>query len=156
MVEAAGVEIYRDANNIERLLHIQELGVPGDPTVSAVIWWPRAERGQSDREWVGTRSPTLLRPPRRVSRAMRCTVERGRLDLMTAAVKAVLEQAKRLSPEELAELRAELDALEDPAWAAAWKNELDRRWAAYESGEAGEPAEDVIAEIRTELRAARP
>jgi len=51
--------------------------------------------------------------------AMRCTVERGRLDLMTAAVKAVLEQAKRLSPEELAELRAELDALEDPAWAAA-------------------------------------
>ena len=36
---------------------------------------------------------------------------------MTAAVKAVLKQAKRLSPEELAELRAELDALdEDPAW----------------------------------------
>nr|MBA2538749.1 addiction module protein [Deltaproteobacteria bacterium] len=63
---------------------------------------------------------------------------------------------KRLSPEELAELRAELDALEDPAWAAAWKTELDRRWAAYESGEVGEPAEDVIAEIRTELRAARP
>lgn len=87
---------------------------------------------------------------------MRCTVERGRLDLMTAAVEAVLEQAKRLSPEELAELRAQLDALEDPAWAAAWKTELDRRWAAYESGEAGEPAEDVIAEIRTELRAARP
>ncbi|MBA3398145.1 MAG: hypothetical protein H0T89_36300 [Deltaproteobacteria bacterium] len=53
-VEAAGIEIYRDANNIERLLHIQELGVPGDLTVSAVIWWPRAERGQSDREWVGT------------------------------------------------------------------------------------------------------
>ncbi len=87
---------------------------------------------------------------------MWCTVERGRLDLMTAAVKAVLEQAKRLSPDELAELRAELDALEDPAWAATWKTELDRRWAAYESGEAGEPAEDVIAEIRTELRAARP
>lgn len=75
--------------------------------------------------------------------------------MMTAAVKAVLEQAKRLSPEELAELRAELDALEDPAWAAAWKNELERRWAAYEAGEAGEPAEDVIAEIRADLRAAR-
>lgn len=75
---------------------------------------------------------------------------------MTAAVKAVLEQAMRLSPEERAELRAELDALEDPVWAAAWRMELDRRWAAYEAGAAGEPAEDVIAEIRTELRAARP
>lgn len=75
---------------------------------------------------------------------------------MTAAVKAMLEQAKRLSPAELAELRAELDALEDPAWAAAWKSELDRRWAAYEAGEAGEPAEDAVSEIRTELRAARP
>ena len=30
MVEAAGIEIYRDANETERLLHIQELGVPGD------------------------------------------------------------------------------------------------------------------------------
>lgn len=77
---------------------------------------------------------------------------------MTAAVKAVLEQAKRLSPDELAELRAELDALEeDPTWAAAWKTELDRRWAAYESGEEpGKPAEDVIAGIRAELRASRP
>lgn len=73
---------------------------------------------------------------------------------MSAAVKALLEQAKRLSPEELTELRAELDALhESPAWAATWKTELDRRWAAYESGEApGEPAEDVIAAIRAELR----
>jgi hypothetical protein len=77
---------------------------------------------------------------------------------MTAAVKAVLKQAKRLSPEELAELRAELDALdEDPAWAAGWKAELDRRWAAYESGEEpGEPAKDAIAEIRAGARAAQP
>ena len=75
---------------------------------------------------------------------------------MTAAVKAVLEQVKQLSPEELVELRAELDALEDPATAAAWKSELDRRWAVYEAGTAGEPAEDVISEIRTGLRAARP
>lgn len=37
MVEAAGVEISWDVNETERLLHIQELGVPGDPTVSAVI-----------------------------------------------------------------------------------------------------------------------
>jgi hypothetical protein len=44
-VEAAG--IHRDANKTERSLHIQELGVPGDPIVSVVIWCPRAERGQS-------------------------------------------------------------------------------------------------------------
>ncbi|MFT3693569.1 MAG: addiction module protein [Kofleriaceae bacterium] len=72
---------------------------------------------------------------------------------MTAAVKAMLEQAKRLSAEELAELRAELDTLEDPTWAAAWKSELDRRWTAYESGAAGEPAEDVIAQLKKDLRA---
>jgi hypothetical protein len=87
---------------------------------------------------------------------MRSNADRGTLAEMTAAVKAVLEQAKRLSAEELVELRAQLDALEDPAWAAAWKTEIERRWAAYESGTAGEPAEDVIAELRTELRAPRP
>ena len=52
-VEAAGVEIYRDANKTERLLHIQELGVPGDPIVSAMIWCPRAERGQSATAIIG-------------------------------------------------------------------------------------------------------
>lgn len=48
MVEAAGVEIYRDGNDIERLLHIQELGVLVDPTLFGVILGPRAERGQSE------------------------------------------------------------------------------------------------------------
>jgi hypothetical protein len=52
-VEAAGIEIYRDANKTERLLHIQELGVPGDPIVSAMIWCPRAERGQSATAIIG-------------------------------------------------------------------------------------------------------
>ena len=47
MVEAAGVEISRDVNETERLLHDQELGVLSDPTGSAVIWRARAERGQS-------------------------------------------------------------------------------------------------------------
>ena len=72
-------------------------------------------------------------PRQEFTGTMRRVVERGRLDPMSAAVKAVLEQAKRRSPEELAELRAELDALEDPAWAAAWTTELARRWTAYES-----------------------
>jgi hypothetical protein len=52
-VEAARVEIYRDANKTERLLHIQELGAPGDPIVSAMIWCPRAERGQSATAIIG-------------------------------------------------------------------------------------------------------
>jgi hypothetical protein len=47
MVEAAGVEISRDVKQTERLLHDQELGVLEDPTSSVVIWWARAERGQS-------------------------------------------------------------------------------------------------------------
>ena len=47
MVEAAGVEISRDVNETERLLHDQELGVPVDPTSSVVIGWLWAERGQS-------------------------------------------------------------------------------------------------------------
>jgi hypothetical protein len=49
MVEAAGVEISQDVKQTERLLHDQELGVLGDPTASLVIWWSRAERGQSVR-----------------------------------------------------------------------------------------------------------
>jgi hypothetical protein len=51
MVEA-GVEIFRDVSETERLLHDHELGGLGDPTSSAKIWWPRAERGQSDPAWV--------------------------------------------------------------------------------------------------------
>lgn len=37
VLEAAGVEIYRDVNETERLLYDQELGVLVDPTVSGVI-----------------------------------------------------------------------------------------------------------------------
>ncbi len=50
MVEAAGVEISRDVKQTERLLHEQELGVRGDPTSSAVIWWSRAERAEQNGE----------------------------------------------------------------------------------------------------------
>lgn len=41
------------ANKSERLLHIQELGVQSDPIVSAMIWCPRAERGQSATAIIG-------------------------------------------------------------------------------------------------------
>jgi hypothetical protein len=37
MVEAAGVEVSRDVNETERLLHHQGLGVLVDPTGSGVI-----------------------------------------------------------------------------------------------------------------------
>lgn len=56
LVEAAGVEISWDVTETERLLHDQELGVRGDPTSSVVIWWSRAERGQSARGGELTRS----------------------------------------------------------------------------------------------------
>ena len=113
MVEAAGVEISWDVNETERLLHDQELGFPGDPTDSAVIWCARAERGQSDQ----VRDPSRRRAPQLCPDcrggwflgAMRYTGERGSLDPMTAAVKALLEQAMQLSPEERAEVANALD-----------------------------------------------
>ena len=78
-MEAAGVEIYRDVNETERLLHIQELGVPGDPTVSAVIVRARAESGQSVRVLLASihhsnetvRSATYSAANRRVSAALK-------------------------------------------------------------------------------------
>lgn len=49
---------------------------------------------------------------------------------MTAAAKAVLEQAKRLSPEERAELVADLIELDDPQPPVITREELDRQLAA--------------------------
>jgi hypothetical protein len=79
---------------------------------------------------------------------------------MTAAVQAVLEQAKRLTAEERAELFDELMALEqDPrsldadAFAKAWRPELDRRWARFERGETqAVDAREVIQVMRERLR----
>jgi len=72
---------------------------------------------------------------------------------MTAAAKAVLEQAKRLSPDERAELRAELDALdESPEWTA----DIRRRVAEVRSGAVvGRSADEVANEIRAKLAQAR-
>jgi hypothetical protein len=163
-MEAAGVEIYRDANETERLLHDQELGVPGDPTASAVIWWHRAERGQSNRARVRTRRRAAQLCPDRQSGGflgtMRCTVERGRLAPMTAAVKAVLKQAMQLSPEERAEVANALDgmsadapALSPDDLAVAWRPELDRRREELERGEVQTvDAREAIAGIRARLR----
>jgi hypothetical protein len=61
---------------------------------------------------------------------------------MTAAVKAVLEQAMQLSPEERAEVANALDGMSADAPAlspddlvAAWRPELDRRRKELERGE---------------------
>ena len=79
---------------------------------------------------------------------------------MTAAVKAVLEQAKRLSDEERAELLDELVALEQDhrsldadAFAGAWRPELDRRWARFQRGETrAVDAREAIQAMRERLR----
>lgn len=76
---------------------------------------------------------------------------------MTAQVAALLEQAKGLTAEERAELRAGLDALdESPAWRAAMKAELEDRWQEYQAGVRGEPLDDVLDEIDAELDAMTP
>lgn len=154
-MEAAGVEIYRDANQTERLLHDQELGVLGDPTSSVVIWWSRAERGQS----------VERRPAARRRLLGRCDVSWNAvaLDLMTAAVKALLEQAMQLSPEERADVANALDGLSADApalspedLAAAWRPELDRRRDELERGEVQTvDAREAIAGIRARLRSGK-
>jgi hypothetical protein len=48
---------------------------------------------------------------------------------MTVAARALLEQAKRLTPEERAELRAGLDALDGPQPPALTREERDRQIA---------------------------
>ena len=75
---------------------------------------------------------------------------------MSAAVAAMLEQARRLSPEERAELArellADLEESESPGWAAAWKAELARRHAAYEAGESKPlPWDEVRARMKARL-----
>ncbi len=78
---------------------------------------------------------------------------------VTAAVQAVLEQARRLSDEERAELLEELHRLDDATlseaelWAAG-RPELDRRRALLERGElATVDAREAIIEMRARLRA---
>lgn len=79
---------------------------------------------------------------------------------MTAAVKALLEQAMQLSPEERAEVANALDGmaahapeLSADAFAAAWRPELDRRRTELERGEVQTvDAREAIAGIRARLR----
>lgn len=69
---------------------------------------------------------------------------------MTAAAKALLEQAKRLSPEERAELVADLIELDEPPAPVLTREELDRQLAASiaqaDRGEFVDEAE-VLAEL---------
>ncbi len=79
---------------------------------------------------------------------------------MTAAVKALLEQAMQLSPEERAEMANALDGMGADAptlapndLAATWRPELDRRREELERGEVQTvDARDAIAGIRARLR----
>jgi hypothetical protein len=79
---------------------------------------------------------------------------------MTAAVKAMLEQAMQLTPEERAELANALDGMSGDApglspteLAAAWRPELDRRREQIEHGEIQSvDAREAIAGIRGRLR----
>lgn len=85
------------------------------------------------------------------------------LDPMTAAVKALLEQAMQLSPEERAEVANALDGLSADApalssedLAAAWRPELDRRRGEIERGEVRTvDAREAIAGIRARLRSGK-
>jgi hypothetical protein len=78
---------------------------------------------------------------------------------MTAAVKALIEQAMLLSPEERAEVANALDgtsreapALSSRDLAAAWRPELDRRRDGLQSGEAQTvDAREAIEGIRSRL-----
>jgi hypothetical protein len=88
------------------------------------------------------------------------TVQRGKLDPMTAAVKALLEQAMQLTAEERAEVANALDgisadapALSPDDLAAAWRPELDRRREELERGEVQTvDAREAIAGIRARMR----
>ena len=79
------------------------------------------------------------------------------------AVKALLEQAMQLSPEERAEVANALDGLSGDApalspenLAAAWRPELDRRRKELERGEVQTvDARDAIAGIRVRLRSGK-
>lgn len=98
------------------------------------------------------------RPPRRMPSVRPIIAERGKLEPMTAAVKAVLEQARRLTAEEREELAeallAELDGEGDDAELEdGWDAEIARRDALVESGEMPlHDAESVMAEADALLR----
>lgn len=79
---------------------------------------------------------------------------------MTAVVKALLEQAMQLSPEERADVANALDGLSADApalapedLAVAWRPELDRRREELERGEVETvDARKALAGIRARLR----
>jgi hypothetical protein len=92
----------------------------------------------------------------------RAALEPGRLAIMTTALLAVLEQARRLTPEEQLELARQLLASVDPDevpvserdWIAVWRPELDRRRALLERGELETiDARQAITEARARIRA---
>jgi len=155
MLESASVIIYCDFAIREAL----QAADRAKPNAAGAAIDPNRAR-------VRTRRAAQLCPDRQSGGflgTMRCTVERGRLTPMTAAVKAVLEQAMQLSPEERAEVANALDgmsadapALSPDDLAAAWRPELDRRREELERGEVQTvDAREAIAGIRARLRSGK-
>jgi putative addiction module component (TIGR02574 family) len=122
----------------------------------AAIWCPRAERGQSATAIIGVpfggvehralALPATSRP-------------RYPAFMATSAAAKVIAEALALSDEERAAVAEELLASLDPTQpddspeaVAAFKAALDRRWAAYQSGEEpGIPWPEVRARLRARL-----
>jgi len=76
---------------------------------------------------------------------------------MTQRTRALLDRALKLPPDERAQLATELwDSLEaedDSELSPQWAAEIDRRLERLASGKAkGRPADEVLAEIRRELK----
>ena len=121
-----------------------------------MVWGPRAEREQSATailgvSFGGVEHRALALPA--TSRPRYPTV------MATPAAAKVIAEALALSDEERAVVAEELLASLDPTQSddspeavAAFKAELDRRWAAYQSGEEpGIPWPEVRARLRARL-----
>ena len=74
---------------------------------------------------------------------------------MNQHIKRLADEARKLSPDERAELVDEILAGlhdQDGAWEKAWAEEADRRWAQYKSGAiTSHDADAVLADVAKQL-----
>ena len=78
---------------------------------------------------------------------------------MNERVKTIVDQARKLTPEERADVFDDLliDLHQSDAdWNKAWSAEAERRWALYKTGEiAAHDADEVLSEIAARLEKRR-